>query len=303
MPGTLQFLNSSADRFTLGDIMPASKAITFTLSGTGLLNVDKTQYGAWLGNQGAAGTAGVSGSPSSVTINQSGGTAQFGVTTSGGTATKSDLNIGSSVATNYYNATYALSGGILRVGGNVQVGVAPGTGSTLSFNWTGGRLVAAGYIATNLTSNDGVSGAAAGTLFNANGTLAPGDLGISGLTAITGNYTQESTGTLAVDLGGTTASAAFQDTGLGKFDRVTVSGTATLAGNLSVSLLPGYAPLSTDTFGVLSVTGSTIGTFGTVTGTDGSVFTVNYASTGPAAQTLQLAANGLNQWQGGSGTN
>jgi len=158
---------------------------------------------------------------------------------------------------------------------------------TNQFNWTGGQLTA-GIInisnglwtavftnATptwNGTTNPAVLGGAnvAGGTFTQNaGTLAPGDVGYSGKTIITnGNYVLTAGGTLAIDLGGTTASTAFQDgTNSADYDNIAVTGTgsATLNGNLSVSLINGFTPVATNSFVILTNGGTLSGTFANLT--------------------------------------
>ncbi len=150
--------------------------------------------------------------------------------------------------------TFNFSGGKLLVSSTLQGTQA--TGARQAFVWTGGMLVARTINATNLTSADGQAYAGnAGTLVNAGGTLLPGDSGNTGLTAITGNYTQSATSTLGIGIAGTTASTAFQDVGLSKFDTVTVSGTSSLNGTISIDFIPGYTPVFADSFSVLSSTG------------------------------------------------
>jgi autotransporter-associated beta strand protein len=153
-------------------------------------------------------------------------------------------------------ATFNFSGGKLIASG--QISGNQGTAARQAFVWTGGTLVTAAYVATNLTSTDGATYSGnVGTLTN-NGTgiLAPGDIGVAGLTAITGNYVQGASATLAVDLGGTTAGAAFQNGVSGSFDKVTVSGTTNLNGSVSIKILPGFRPASGNTFSVLTSTGA-----------------------------------------------
>jgi autotransporter-associated beta strand protein len=81
-----------------------------------------------------------------------------------------------------------------------------------------------------------------GSLTNQGGSLAPG---ISlGSTNITGAYTQQTGGTLAIEIGGETPGNGF--------DAVSVGGTAALAGVLDVSLINGFAPTSGQEFTVLT---------------------------------------------------
>src|SRR5205085_8584008 len=75
------------------------------------------------------------------------------------------------------------------------------------------------------------TGTITGDVNNAGGTLSPG---LSpGTINITGNYTQGSTATMAIELAGATA---------GQFDVVNVTGGVTLDGTFSVALINGYVP-------------------------------------------------------------
>ena len=74
---------------------------------------------------------------------------------------------------------------------------------------------------------------------------------------IDGDYTQTATGSLNVELGGTTPET--------EFDVLEVSGLATLAGVLNVSALNGFVPSASDVFRVLSF-GSRANDFDTLNG-------------------------------------
>ena len=104
-----------------------------------------------------------------------------------------------------------------------------------------------------------VSGAATltGNLTN-NGTLNIGNGSTTGTIANTGNYTQGTSATLGIGIGGLTPGT--------QFDQLTVSGTATLAGTLNLSLINGYMPSAGNSFQIITC-GTRCGTFGTVTGT------------------------------------
>ena len=82
-----------------------------------------------------------------------------------------------------------------------------------------------------------------GTLTQQGGTLSPG--ASPGLTEIDGDYEFEA-GTLAIELAGNGGVAGTD------FDQVIVTGTATLAGSLSVDLLDGFTPAGGDSFTVLT---------------------------------------------------
>ncbi len=104
------------------------------------------------------------------------------------------------------------------------------------------------------------------------GTLDIGDSGSDyGTLAITGNFTNDSGGTLNVQLGGTTAGSSY--------DQLTVSGAASLDGTLNIAVASGYTPGSSDTFSPVTYASST-GSFATINGLDqGSYsFTTSYDS-------------------------
>jgi hypothetical protein len=79
-----------------------------------------------------------------------------------------------------------------------------------------------------------------------------GDGGV-GLLTLTGNLTETTAGVLSVDLGGP---------GAGQYDRLHVSGTASLDGALQVSLIGAYVPAAGDSFAVLTYA-SEVGDFST----------------------------------------
>jgi hypothetical protein len=148
---------------------------------------------------------------------------------------------------------------------------------------TGGTLAAGRIDATNLR---GSVGGTNGGVVNNGTNIAPGDLGFSGATAIVGDLTIAS-GTMSFDLGGTTASTAFQDVGLGKYDQVTITGTTvTLGGDLDVKFIAGFTPVVSNSFTLINASGAAsisttfINAASTYTVTDGGlnyIFGVNYA--------------------------
>jgi hypothetical protein len=98
--------------------------------------------------------------------------------------------------------------------------------------------------------------------------------------SVAGSYTQNSTGTLNISIGGSTA---------GKYGQVAVSNGVILGGTLAIKLINGFVPAIGDTLNV--VTGSAVsGTFSTVTGTSinsGEHFEVSYT---PTAVTLTVVS-------------
>jgi hypothetical protein len=104
-----------------------------------------------------------------------------------------------------------------------------------------------------------------------------GGTNAAGADALTGNFSESSTGVLKVDVGGATAGSGFS--------QLNVSGTAALGGTLAVSWLNGFHPaFAGQTFPILTFASST-GTFAAVTGlidpdpTDPYSLQVQYNST------------------------
>jgi len=124
----------------------------------------------------------------------------------------------------------------------------------------GGTLVGAGTIN--------------GSVRNA-GTIAPGPpdvAGSTGIVTILGDYTQDRTGTVQVDVDGTTPGASH--------DQLRVSDTATLAGRLAVHTADGFSPaLGTRVVVLLLPTrNGNFGSAGDLTLPDGHRWTVTYAT-------------------------
>jgi len=109
------------------------------------------------------------------------------------------------------------------------------------------------------------------------GTVAPG-LPVGELT-IDGTYEQTMTGTLAVEIGGLTP--------VTQFDRLAVTGAATLAGTIDVALVNAFSPVSGNVFQILTYA-SQSGDFSAVSGASGfarnvtATFTELSFSSGPA---------------------
>jgi fibronectin-binding autotransporter adhesin len=135
-------------------------------------------------------------------------------------------------------------------------------GTSGSANFTGGSIFGAGTITAN-TSVGNATGTAV--------TINVGDSGKAGLLAITGTYTQLATGTMKVSIGGLTT---------GTYSEMTVSGTTSLGGTLSVAIVNGLVLTASNIgtqFTVLSSTGTLTGSFTNSTVTVGTdVFSVSY---------------------------
>jgi RNA polymerase sigma-70 factor (ECF subfamily) len=129
----------------------------------------------------------------------------------------------------------------------------------------GGLITGAGVIEANVSNG---------------AQLAPGTS--AGLLSIIGNYSQTAAGSLLIEIGGPNAQS--------DYDQLAVSGTASLAGTLVVSLINGYAPNIGDTFRVLT-SGSVVSAFDAVDGVDidaGKRFETTYAAD---AVTLSVVAS------------
>jgi len=94
-----------------------------------------------------------------------------------------------------------------------------------------------GHAAQVLSGTMAGSGTITGSVSNS-AILSPG--GSPGLLSITGSYTQTPGGQLQIELGGTIAGTSY--------DQLTVGGTATLAGTLSLSYLNGFVPVPGNVF-------------------------------------------------------
>lgn len=219
---------------------------------------------------GVAGAALVIGGQGNTTalFNQSGGVVRVGLsagshvlTGAANANTFANLSIGSQTVSN--NAAYTLAGGSLLVAGSIEG--AASSGGVSNFNFLGGNLSVATFNATllghsptaNVMANQTQTSTAVGTLVNRGGTLAPGGQGTAGRTVISGNYSVV-TGALLVEIGGATQASAFQT---GQYDFLSITGSATLGGNLAFQLLPGFTPSANQTFTVLTASGGLSGTF------------------------------------------
>ncbi|HQU41211.1 MAG TPA: LamG domain-containing protein, partial [Pirellulales bacterium] len=151
----------------------------------------------------------------------------YNLTTTAGTLTNSGAVTAGPSSTLAGPAGFSYTqtaGSTTLAGGTLDPSITPN-----SVNITGGTLAGYGTIVGNVTNS---------------GTFYPGGQAAAGTVTITGNYTQTSSGTLALDIGGTTAGTGY--------DQVNVSATANLAGTLDVGTLGGFSPGLGDDFQVLS---------------------------------------------------
>ena len=158
------------------------------------------------------------------------------------------------------------SSGNLQLANSGNITVASGKTFTLGgiFSQTAGTTTVDGTLGAPsgaLPISGGTvrgGGTLIGNVSNTGGTFAPGTS--PGTLAVTGDYTQGSGGTLAVDVAGTTAGTGY--------DRLSVSGNVSLAGTLAIATGPGFLPPSGQTYQLVTAGGTRTGTFGTVTGTN-----------------------------------
>lgn len=193
------------------------------------------------------------------------------------------------VATLVFNqAANGSFGGAITGGGKVQ---KTGTGSlTLTTATTSPVDVQAGSFffsngigATTVSSGAtlGGTGNVIGLLTN-NGTVSPGTS--PGTINVTGNYIQPSSGKLIIEIASATS-----------FDKLLITGTASLAGTLQVDTLGGYNPIGQSfTFLTASSVSGTFGTLaGLVSGSAATAATVTYAPTSATVTFSQLPFAGF----------
>jgi len=207
-----------------------------------------TLEGGTINSNGVNALSGLTSSTKSLTLADSANltTASTGNFTNTGTVT---INSGSTLTVGGTSHSYKQTAGTTTIDGTLS------GGTTGSASFTGGKIFGAGTLKANTTV-----GNASGTAV----TLNVGDSGKAGLLAITGTYTQLATGVMNVSIGGLTT---------GTYSELTVSGTTTLGGTLTVAIVNGLVLTASnigDTFTVLSSTGTLSGNFTNSTVTVGS---------------------------------
>jgi hypothetical protein len=193
-------------------------------------------------------------------------------TTANGTNFENDgsMNIGA-------GSSFTTANDYNQGGGQTQVdGTLTASGGQVNIN--GGILSGTGTINGNVD-------------IGANGTLSPGDA--PGTITINGTYTQ--TGTLNEEIGGTPGS--------GIFDVTNISGTASLAGILDLSLVNGFLPGNNTAYSyvILDAAGGVTGQFSTVDflNLGANTFHVDYSN--PDEVILDLNGPVVNSGGGGGG--
>lgn len=176
------------------------------------------------------------------------------------TVSSGELTVNSGSATisgdtiNLPNGLTKLGTGLLNIVNEAIVnGVAEIFEGTLAIN---GKLVANSVVVDFLAMLKG-SGLIVGNLFN-DGVVAPGNS--PGTLTVNGNFTQSSDGILEIEVAS-----------LSNFDRLVVSGQATLAGELNVVSFDGFQFAFGQQFEFLQA-GSIVGTFDSITVSNPDVF-------------------------------
>jgi hypothetical protein len=251
--GTLTNFNSSSGTLANG---------TYTVGGT----LEFT--GANIVNNAANLT--ISGTAAKILNGSANGLANFANNTGSFTVTgDGNFTTGSAAFTNS-NLVTVSKGSTMTVGGGDAYSQSAGTttvdGTLTAYdgiNVTGGTIQGAGTLSASVTV--GGSGTTP--------TISAGDSGKAGLLVITGSYTQLSTATMNSFIGGSAAGT--------QYSQLQVSGTATLAGTLTVTLAGGFTPTIGSTFTVLTASSIT-DTFSntTIAINSSEHFNVSYTSTG-----------------------
>ena len=124
---------------------------------------------------------------------------------------------------------------------------SPKARGTANFTWTGGKLSVGSFGTSTIPFN---------LVNTGTGSLAPAtSTGAVGTTAVSGNYTQGINASTALRIAGASPTNGN--------DQVNISGVATLAGTLSLSLTNGFTPSVGQNF-LLATYGSRSGTYGFV---------------------------------------
>ena len=157
-----------------------------------------------------------------------------------GSSYSSILNVASGTLT---NAGTLLSMGAGAANNTLNLNDAT-LGLPLLNNTAAGSIFGGGTI--NLGSGTGI--------MSNNGTVAPSGGGVPTPQVLTiqGNYSQGSTGTLAINIAGASA---------GQYDQLAVTGSATLDGTLSASLANGFLPSGNQQFQIVTVSSGISGNF------------------------------------------
>jgi hypothetical protein len=171
------------------------------------------------------------------------------------------------------------------VAGNLALNTGTTTVTDTSVETDTGGVVTVGTLTLSTNSSLSGNGTVQGDVLNQS-MILPG-LSAGGLT-IDGAYTQSGSGALEIEIGGTVA--------VDDFDQLVITGAASLAGTLGVTLIDGFNPTAGEQFKAITW-GSSTGTFDTLDGLDagaGITLDPNYNS---LDFTLQAVSEGAGKWE------
>ena len=190
------------------------------------------------------------------------GSGTFNLGSSNNNVATLSANVSGSIT--YRDSNALAIGSVTSFDGAATTSTSGATVGTLNINAGGG--------ASTVTVNAGATLAAAGTitgnLLNL-GTVSPGGGAVAALN-VTGNFTQTSGGALDFQVAGTTA---------GTFDKLAVTGSATLDGAMAVATASGFVPVAGQSFGLVTY-GSSSGSFAAINAPAFTGLTANYGAAG-----------------------
>jgi len=246
--GTFSVLSGSVD-VSAALTIPKLSLSGGALTGTGALSLTSTQWTG--GDLTGSGPAGVSNAMTLSTLTAkslgkpltnngtvdmlNGSLAGAGSFTNNGTFNRSTNNTATTFDPSFTNGgivnlltgSVAFNGGYTQSAGTTNLG-GGSMSSPSVVNLNGGLLKGNGTITASVANNSA--------------TVAPG--ASPGLITILGNYSQGPSGVLNIELGGTTAGS--------QYDRLAVSGSATLAGAVNVTLIPPFVLSNGNVFDVVT---------------------------------------------------
>jgi uncharacterized repeat protein (TIGR01451 family) len=268
--GSGAFTNAAISQLDIDGVIGAMTLDGRTLTNDGVLhftspsNALTLTNGASIANTGTfelQDNAAITAGPGTNSIVNSG---TFKKSVTAGTSSLAPAFTNSSIVNLFIGVTN-FNGGFVQTGGNTFLNGGDMGGSSIGIS--GGGLRGKGNIGGDVTSS---------------ATVAPGFS--AGAITINGNYTQTGSGTLQIELDGSTIPGVH-------YDQLAVNGTVTLDGTLDVTFINPYVPSGGETYDVLTFT-SKSGDFATKnlpTFPAGGAIQANYLLSG-TPQKLQLAA-------------
>ncbi len=175
-------------------------------------------------------------------------------------------------------ASTLTNAGTVTIGGGSTPSTLAGPVGAFTFTQTAGATTVNGTLDPNTVTLSGGTLSGPGTIVanvsNSGATIYPsGQNGLGGTLTITGTYSQSGTGTLDIDVGGTSA---------GSYDVLAVTGTVSLGGTLAVNFVSGFSLSgATPSIQPLTFASPRTGYFTTLNtpGSNGFYLDPNYAST------------------------